>query len=64
LEHQAYTIERLRFEERIHGVEWWKESPTTRDYWRLFLRGSTGGLEALVYVEPQNGHCFLQAIVD
>ncbi|HEY5960101.1 MAG TPA: DNA polymerase Y family protein, partial [Polyangiaceae bacterium] len=64
LEHQAYVIEQLRFEERLEGIEWWNKQPIARDYWRSFLRGTTGGLEALIYVEPQTGHCFLQAVVD
>jgi protein ImuB len=64
LEHQAYVIERLRFEERLEGLEWWNHSPISRDYWRLFLQGATGGLEVLIYVEVPNGRCFLQAVVD
>lgn len=64
LQHQAYVIARMRFEERLDGIEWWGKQSISRDYWRLFLQNPSGGLEALVYVEPQNGHCFLQAIVD
>jgi protein ImuB len=64
LDHQAYVIDQLSFQERLDGIEWWGKQPIARDYWRAFLRGSTGGLEALIYVEPQTGHCFLQAMVD
>ncbi len=64
LEHQAYVIERLRFEERLDGIEWWDKQPISRDYWRVFLQGATAGLEALIYVEPESGRCFLQAVVD
>jgi protein ImuB len=64
LEHQAYVIERMRFEERLDGLEWWGKSPISRDYWRVYLRGATGGLEALIYVEPHQRRCFLQALVD
>lgn len=64
LQHQPYVIERLRFEERLSGVQWWGRQSIARDYLRLFLQGTSGGLEALVYVEPENGRCFLQAVVD
>lgn len=64
LQRQAYVIARMRFEERLDGIEWWGKQSISRDYWRLFLQSPSGGLEALVYVEPQSGHCFLQAIVD
>jgi hypothetical protein len=64
LDHQAYVIERLRCEERLDGLEWWNKQPIARDYWRVFLQGATAGLEALIYVEPDSGRRFLQAIVD
>jgi protein ImuB len=64
LEHQAYVIEQLRFEARLEDLEWWGKNLVSRDYWRLFLQGATGGFEALIYVEPQSGRCFLQAVVD
>lgn len=64
LDHQAYVIERLRFEERLAGIEWWGKEPICRDYWRVFLQGPSAGLEGLIYVEPNGGRCFLQALVD
>lgn len=64
LEHQAYVIERMQFEERLDEIEWWGKSAVSRDYWRVFLKSAKGGIEGLIYVEPQRGRCFLQAIVD
>jgi protein ImuB len=34
---QAYVIERLRFEMRLQSVEWWTETPASRDYARAWL---------------------------
>jgi len=61
---QAFIIEALRFEQRLDGVEWWQEQPVNRDYVRLWLKGATGGLEALAYVDRPKGRCFLQAVAD
>jgi hypothetical protein len=36
LGHTLYTIERLRFEQRLDAVEWWSR-PVARDYLRLWL---------------------------
>lgn len=63
LGHTLYTIERLRFEQRLDAVEWWSR-PVARDYLRLWLSSESGGLEALVYVDRQTGRRFLQAVGD
>jgi protein ImuB len=63
LGHTLYTIERLRFEQRLDAVEWWNR-PVARDYLRLWLSSESGGLEALVYVDRHSGRRFLQAIAD
>jgi protein ImuB len=63
LGHTLYTIERLRFEQRLDAVEWWSR-PVARDYLRLWLQSETGGLEALVYVDRHSGRRFLQAVGD
>jgi protein ImuB len=63
LGHTLYTIERLRFEQRLDAVEWWSR-PVARDYLRLWLQSDSGGLEALVYVDRPSGRRFLQAISD
>lgn len=63
LGHTLYTIERLRFEQRLEAVEWWSR-PVARDYLRLWLNSESGGLEALVYVERQSHRRFLQAVGD
>jgi protein ImuB len=63
LGHTLYTIERLRFEQRLDAVEWWSR-PVARDYLRLWLSSETGGLEALVYVDRHSGRRFLQAVGD
>jgi protein ImuB len=63
LGHTLYTIERLRFEQRLDAVEWWSK-PVARDYLRLWLASESGGLEALVYVDRHSGRRFLQAVGD
>jgi hypothetical protein len=63
LGHTLYTIERLRFEQRLDAVEWWSR-PIARDYLRLWLQSDSGGMEALVYVDRHNGRRFLQAVGD
>ncbi len=63
LGHTLYTIERLRFEQRLDSVEWWSRS-VARDYLRLWLQSDSGGLEALVYVDRHSGRRFLQAVGD
>jgi protein ImuB len=63
LGHTLYTIERLRFEQRLDAVEWWSR-PVARDYLRLWLQSDSGGLEALVYVDRHSGRRFLQAVGD
>jgi protein ImuB len=63
LGHTLYTIERLRFEQRLDAVEWWNR-PVARDYLRLWLQSESGGLEALVYVDRHSGRRFLQAVGD
>jgi len=63
LGHTLYTIEQLRFEQRLDAVEWWSR-PVARDYLRLWLQSESGGLEALVYVDRHSGRRFLQAVGD
>ncbi len=63
LGHTIYTIERLRFEQRLDAVEWWSR-PVARDYLRLWLQSESGGMEALVYVDLHSGRRFLQAVGD
>lgn len=63
LGHTLYTIERLRFEQRLDAAEWWSR-PVARDYLRLWLQNEAGGLEALVYVDRHSQRRFLQAVGD
>jgi hypothetical protein len=63
LGHTLYTIERLRFEQRLDSVEWWSR-PVARDYLRLWLSSESGGLDALVFVDRHSGRRFLQAVGD
>ena len=61
---RLYSVERIMFEHRLEGVEWWSRSPVARDYLRLVLRGGDGFIEALAYVERRNQRAYLQAIAD
>jgi len=64
IDHRLYTIEQLRFEQRLDAVEWWGAAPVARDYVRLWLQGSSGGFEALAFVDRLTGRRYLHAIAD
>ena len=64
VEHRLYSIERLRFEQRLFAVEWWTRAPVQRDYVRLWLRGHGGVVEALAFVDRESQKRYLQAIAD
>jgi len=59
-----YSIERVRFEQRLDAVEWWGRAPIARDYVRLWLQGASGGFEAVAYVDSTSGRRFLHAVAD
>lgn len=60
----AYVISAVRFEQRLENVEWWNNESVSRDYVRIWLKGATGGMEVLAYVDRPQGRCFLQAVAD
>ncbi|HET7543989.1 MAG TPA: DNA polymerase Y family protein [Polyangiaceae bacterium] len=64
IDHSLYTIDHLRFEQRLDAVEWWGHAPVTRDYVRLWLQGASGGFEAVAYVDRSTGRRYLQALAD
>lgn len=64
LEHRLYTIERAVFDRRLKSVEWWTKEPVSRDYWRVWLSNSRGGVEAMVYVDRSTGARKVQGIYD
>jgi protein ImuB len=64
IERRLYSIERLRFEQRLFAVEWWTRAPVQRDYVRLWLRGQGGVVEALAFVDRQSNKRYLQAVAD
>lgn len=59
-----YTIETLRFVQRLESVEWWTPRSTHRDYLWAWLQGARGGTEALLFVDKRTGHRFVQALVE
>lgn len=61
---ELYTIESLRFIERLDGVEWWTARATSRDYFWAWLKSPHGGTEALLFVDRQNNERFVQAFGD
>lgn len=63
-ERQLFTIDALRFEHRLHAVEWWNGDPVTRDYIRVWLKSTESVIEAVVYVDRANGKRYLQAVAD
>jgi protein ImuB len=64
LDRSLYTIEHLRFEQRLDDVEWWGQAPVKRDYVRLWLQGTSGGFEAVAYVDRMTGRRYLHALAD
>jgi protein ImuB len=64
IERRLFSIERLRFEQRLFAVEWWTRAPVERDYVRLWLRGQNGVVEALAFVERESNKRYLQAVAD
>src|SRR6478609_2671727 len=64
IDRSLYTIDRLRFEQRLDAVEWWGQAPVTRDYVRLWLQGASGGFEAVAYVDRSTGRRYLHALAD
>jgi protein ImuB len=64
VDHRLYSIERLRFEQRLFAVEWWTRAPVQRDYVRLWLRGPSGVVEALAFVDRESNKRYLQAVAD
>lgn len=64
IEDRLYSIEHMEFEQRLEAVEWWTRSAVARDYFRLWLKGAQGGVEAIVYVDRNTGSRFLHAIAD
>lgn len=58
---ELYTIESLRFIERLDGVEWWTPSATSRDYFWAWLSSPCGGAEALLFVDRNTKESYLQA---
>ncbi|HYQ46381.1 MAG TPA: DNA polymerase Y family protein [Polyangiaceae bacterium] len=64
IDRSLYTIDHLRFEQRLDAVEWWGQAPVTRDYVRLWLQGASGGFEAVAYVDRSTGRRYLHALAD
>ncbi|MEO6599484.1 MAG: DNA polymerase Y family protein [Polyangiaceae bacterium] len=64
IDRSLYTIEHLRFEQRLDAVEWWGHAPVTRDYVRLWLQGSSGGFEAVAFVDRGTGRRYLHGLAD
>lgn len=64
LDHEIYSVERVRFDHRLKNVEWWGDRPVSRDYLWLSLAGAVGKLEAFAYVDRETGKVFLQGIRD
>jgi hypothetical protein len=64
VDRRLFSIEKLRFEQRLFAVEWWTRAPVERDYVRLWLRGHDGVVEALAFVDRTSQKRYLQAIAD
>jgi protein ImuB len=69
-DHGMYLIDHLRMCARLDGVEWWRESPVSRDYARVHVhtglanRGRADHAEAWVFVERTTGRAYLHGWYD
>ncbi len=61
---ELYTIEELRFLQRLDGVEWWTAQAASRDYLWAWLSSLRGGTEALLYLDRHSKCVYLQALGD
>ncbi len=61
---RLYTVDQVRFAERLESVEWWTGRAVARDYVWLTLAGADGVLEALAYVDRVTGERYVQALLD
>jgi len=61
---EIYTIEELRFLQRLDGVEWWTAQAASRDYLWAWLSSLRGGTEALLYLDRHTKCAYLQALGD
>jgi hypothetical protein len=61
---ELYTIENLRFIQRLDGVNWWTENAPRRDYYWAGLSGLRGYYEALLFVERGQKTLYLQGWAD
>jgi protein ImuB len=41
IERRAFSIQTIKFEQRLEAVEWWASSPVSRDYFRVWLAALT-----------------------
>src|SRR5690606_17702702 len=64
LGNELYTIEELRFLQRLEGVEWWTAQAASRDYLWAWLSSMRGGTEALLYIDRHSKCSYLQALGD
>lgn len=59
-----YTIEKLEFATRLDGIAWWTNAAQSRDYVWAWLSGSSGGLQALLFVDRRTRHAYVQGLAD
>jgi protein ImuB len=59
-----YTIEKLEFATRLEHVAWWTNSAQSRDYVWAWLSGSSGGLQALLFVDRRSKRAYVQGLAD
>jgi protein ImuB len=59
-----YTIEKLEFATRLDSISWWTSSAQSRDYVWAWLSGSSGGLQALLFVDRRTKRAYVQGLAD
>jgi hypothetical protein len=75
LQERAFVVGSIQFDQRLEAVEWWDSERVFRDYFRIWLAAVEGrqmgrdysekhGLEALVYLNREDGKSYIQALYD
>ena len=64
IDNQLYTCVGSRRSMRFDRVDWWTESPLSRDYARVWLSCGKKNIEAWVFTDRHNGKTFLHGYYD
>jgi protein ImuB len=64
IDNQLFTLAESSHSMRFDRVEWWKETPMSRDYVRVWLTSGKKNIEAWVFTDRRTGQTFLHGYYD